>query len=383
MMRMDAAFSPVQQFIQDNAPLLADHIALLRRTSAVVTTARDDFLSQWKALLMQAHTHPEVVRWRSAEELNRAVTIVAGGMTAWNGSLSEYLQGLAAWSAELYTNGLDYADQFVLWTTYRRALLPFLLREFAAGPELRLAFHALDAQERAVMGLCAMVGTQIAQEQLAQGVHQRAVARLSGGVTHALSDTMAAIVGRAQIVEEQMTNPELRDELRAIQRAARASVESLKRLQQFAAGREERETMPLDVNSIVTEAIQLVRLWRRDEVETGGIVFDVNKELETTPPVMGQASRLRDVLVELILDSVEAMPEGGTITVRTVRAADRVLISVTAKGAGQVGLGLTPVANMVRQMRGALTLDSAPGRGTTVRIALPIAAEEPPQSEAR
>jgi signal transduction histidine kinase len=381
MMRMDAAFSPVQQFIQDNAPLLADHIALLRRTSIAVTAARDDFLSQWKALLMQEHAHPEVVRWCSAEVLNRAVTIVADGMTAWNGSLPEYLQGLAAWSAELYANGLDYTDQFVLWTTYRRARLPFLLRECAAGPELRLVFHALDAQERAVMGLCAVVGTQIAQEQLAQGIHQRAVARVSGGVAHVLSNTMVAIIGRAQIVEEQITNPELRDELRAIQRAARAGADALKRLQQLVAEREEREMMPLDVNSIVTEAIQLARLCRRDD-QANGAAFEVNKELEPVPPVMGQAAGLRDVLVELILNRVEAMPEGGTITVRTVRAADRVLIAVTAKGAGHVGVEWISAANIVRQMRGTMTLDSAPGRGTMVRIALPIVSEAPPSASA-
>lgn len=391
---MDSFSDLTQRFITEALPLLDDHAALLRRTNSAVSASRADFLAEWKTILERDDAHPELERVRTADALERGVAVLLEGLNAPKAlRLEEYLQSIAAWCAELYALGLDYADQFALWASYRRALLPFLLREYATGPELSLVFSALDAQERAVLGMSAATGVQLAQEQLRQGVHQRSVGRLTGGLTHALNNTMAIIVGRAQIVEEQIGDEGQHEELRTIQRIARAGADSLKRLQQFAAARDGHENVRLDVNAVINDVIQLTRFRWRDDAEASGISIEVVKDLEEVPPVWGQTSLLRDALVELILNSVEAMPLGGLVTLRTERAKDSVVILVsdqgeemddatqartrqpffTTKGPGHVGLGLATVANLVHQMNGSFALASAPGEGTTARITLPIA----------
>lgn len=391
---MNETLPPVQRFIQDSLPLLAEHFPLLARTSAVVGETRGEFLTHWKTLLEQDRAHPSLERLRAANALDHAAAVLLDGLNATGSTaLQNYLQTVAAWSAELYAGGFDYADFAALWSAYRRAQLPILLRAYAAGPELTLVFGALDAQERAVMGIGAGMGIQVAHAQLTHGAHLRSVGRLTGGITHALNNTMAVIVGRAQIVEEQLAEEGQREELRAIQRIARAGADSLKRLQQFAYERDGHTNTRLDVNVLINDVVQLTRFRWRDDAEASGISIEVVKDLDAVPPVLGQPALLRDALVELILNSVEAMPLGGLVTIRTDRSEDRVVILVsdqgvgmdaaaqaratepffTTKGAGHVGLGLPTVASIVREMDGTFTLASAPGEGTTARITLPIA----------
>lgn len=401
---MESTSTPVQRFIQEMVPLLADHMLVLRRLSAAVLVSRSDFMTQWKGVMEQTRAQSRLDRMRSTETLNHAVTVLLDGAANSQGApLQNYLQMIAAWSAELSASGFDYAELFAFWMTYRRALLPLVLREFPAGPELSLAMTALDAQERAFLGISALMSVQVAHEQLTQGVHQRSVGRLAGGVTHALNNTMAVIVGRAQIIEEQIADEELRQELLAIQRIARAGADALKRLYQFSADRDGNDLTRVDVNHIVNDVIQITRFRWRDDAEASGIAIDVLKDLDTVPQVWARASQLRDVLVELILNSVEAMPLGGVVTLRTERAGEQVLILVTdqgagmeattraratepfftTKGPGHVGLGLATAANLLRQMNGSLQIESVPGQGTTVRIALPIAEQASAPADAR
>jgi signal transduction histidine kinase/CheY-like chemotaxis protein len=391
---MELAQPLIEHYAREMIPLLVGHLGMLQRVRAAVSAARNEFVVQWKALLEQDDIPPALQRARSGELVNHGTVVLAEGLElAASGMLQNYLQTVAAWSAELYVAGLDFADQFALWKQYRRALLPLLLREFQTGPELAMAFQALDAQERAVMGLAGVMGMQVAREQLAQGVHQRSVGRLTGGLAHAMNNTMAVIVGRAQIVEEQLTNEDLREEMRSIQRIARAGAESLRQLDQYASERDGREPTRVDVNTIINQVVQLTRFRWRDDAEASGISIDIVKDLEVVPQVWGQTALLRDALVELILNSVEAMPLGGIVTLRTERANDHVVILVidqgegmdettrtralepffTTKAMGHVGLGLATVVEIVRQMNGTLALDSTPGQGTTVRITLPIA----------
>lgn len=387
---MDAVNSLTQRFIKDVIPLLEGHVGMLRRVRVVISNAPDEFAAQWRALLEQMDEHSMLRRVGGGEFMQDATSVLMDGLAL---APEKYLERVAAWSGDLYAKGLDFNDQYALWQQCRRALLPLLLREFSAGPELTLIFQALDAQERAVMGLVGVMGIHGARDQLTQGVHLRSVGRLTGGLAHAMNNTMAVIVGRAQIVEEQLTNQELREEMRSLQRIARGGAESFRQLHQFASERDGREVTRVDVNNIINQVIQLTRFRWRDDAEASGISIDIVKDLDVVPQVWGYAALLRDALVELILNSVEAMPLGGIVTLRTERAEDQVAILVidqgegmdevtrtralepffTTKAMGHVGLGLATVADIARQMNGALTLASAPGQGTTVRIQLPIA----------
>lgn len=385
---MSVENSIVTRFIDDSLPLLAGHARVLSDIGSKLQGSRADFIGQWKAVLEKDAS----ARIRLSNDMLEQATRVFVDALCAGKNLQAYLEGVASWSAEYHTNGANYADSAHFLTTFRRALLPLILQFYSAGPELELVFQALDAHERAVLGVMAVSEIQTTQEQLTHGAHQRSVGRLTGGVIHALNNTMAVIVGRAQILEEQVSEEPLREELRAIQKIARGGADSLKRLQQFALDRTDRQATRIDVNVLINDVVQLTRFRWREDAEASGVSIDVVKDLVPVAPVTGQVSALRDALVELILNSVEAMPLGGLITVRTEQVEGVVQIAVadqgegmdtatqsrateplfTTRGSGHMGLGLTTVANIARQMGGTLDIQSSPGHGTTAIISLPI-----------
>lgn len=392
----------VERYIESALPLLADHVRALRALSAIVVEKRSDILGRWRSILDANRSLKHVTPARAASDLmEHTISAVLDGI-GHSESAESYLERVAQWSRESRAAGLDLDDQFQFLTTLRRALIPAMMSTTTTGPELELQFNALDVLERVIVGVLATTAVQEAQAQLLQGAHLRSVGRLTGGIAHALNNALTVIIGHAQILEEEIQDPEYREELRAIQKTARAGADSLKRLQQFAGDGDGREPARIDVNALIGEVVQITRYRWRDDAEASGVTIKVLQELAPVPPVMGQAALLRDALAELILNSVEAMPLGGVVTMRTAHAADQVQITVadqgegmdaarqaraaeaffTTKGEGHFGLGLTTVAQIVQQMGGTYDVTSAPGEGTTVTLSFPVAPEKQPAPSA-
>ncbi|TAH54174.1 MAG: response regulator [Chloroflexota bacterium] len=389
---MQATSLLVTRYIQEAAPLLADYAGVLRGWSSNLAAVRGEFVAQWQALVERDGIAQNL---RGSDQLLEQATRVLVDALATEQDAAKYLRDAAAWGAELRTRGADYVDLTRLFHSLRRAVIATGLRNYPAGPDLELLFQAMDVHERVVLGVLAVSDIEATQAQLLEGAHQRSLGQMTGGIIHSLNNTMTMLVGRAQILEEQATEESQRQELQTIQKIARSGAESLKRLQQFAAERDGREPTRIEVNALLNDVVQLTRFRWRDDAEASGISIEVIKDLAPASPVIGQMSALRDALVELILNSVEAMPHGGIITIRTEQREDQVQITIadqgegmdgatqgravealfTTKGASHLGLGLTTVSNAVRGMGGKFTLESEPGQGTRAILLLPRASE--------
>lgn len=406
---MEAWLTPTARVIQQVSVSLGDHRRVLEELAKHLTAERTAIVEELRARVLAwgegtralspvAGSHAAVATplGRMPGLAEQALQVLLDGWDAGDDpNLVKYLTRVGQWGKQVGATALDFSDLMRLIAVWRRSLLPFIVKHLPAGPELELAFAALDALERAVLVVLAAAYIQIAQEHLAQGAHQRTVGRLAGGFVHALNNILAVIIGRAQILEEEQRDEAAMAELRAIQSAARAAADSLRRLQLFAAERQGQPPARLDVNALIGDVVQLTRFRWRDDAEAKGIVIDVVKDLAPVPSVLGRAELLREALVELILNAVEAMPSGGLVTIRSERVGDRVHISVTdlgegmdeatraratepfftTKGEAHVGLGLTNVAAIMRQHGGEFLLQSVAGRGTTATLSLPIAPE--------
>jgi len=157
---------------------------------------------------------------------------------------------------------------------------------------------------------------------------------------------------------------------------------------------------PLDLNTIVPQVIELTRARWSDMPQQRGVVIKVSSDLEADlPPVTGSAAELREALTNLVFNAVDAMPEGGTITIRTetrpagATGAKQVRLEVGDTGAGMTeatrlrcldpffttkgergtGLGLAMVQGAAQRHKAQLDIDSAPGSGTRVRLDFPVA----------
>lgn len=241
-----------------------------------------------------------------------------------------------------------------------------------------------------------------AQEQLVQDEALRAVGGLASGMAHHLNNLLTVISARVQLLLRQAGEP-LRDPLEKVGRAAAEAAEVIRRLQEFSRAQRTPTMAAQDMNRIAREALDVTRPRREDVAARRGISIDAELEPGRVPPISGDAVALREALASLVYNAVDAVPGGGRITLRTWADGEQVCCSVTDTGEGMTeevrqravepffttrgpksqGLGLSLAYGVVKRHGGRLAIDSAPGRGTTVTIALPATAPEsaPPPVE--
>jgi CheY-like chemotaxis protein/anti-sigma regulatory factor (Ser/Thr protein kinase) len=189
-----------------------------------------------------------------------------------------------------------------------------------------------------------------------------------------------------------------RNYLTTIQRAIEDVARTVARMREFYRERDAQLTLErVEINRAVQQVVELTRPRWSDLPQARGAMVELHSHLDTSlPEIMGAEHEIRDALTNLIFNAVDAMPNGGSIVVRTRQsiAADgepRVLIEVsdtgvgmdedtrrrclepfyTTKGERGTGLGLAMVYGMVQRHSAELEIDSVPGHGTTIRLNFP------------
>ena len=164
------------------------------------------------------------------------------------------------------------------------------------------------------------------------------------------------------------------------------------RLRNFYRPREQSDVFaPIDLNQIAEEAVPITQPKWKDHALEGGRVIRVELDLAKVPPVLGNAAEIREVLTSLIFNAVDAMPEGGTITVRSSFESNRAVLEITDTGTGMTeeirdrclepffstkgekgtGLGLSSALGIIKRHEGTVEITSELGVGTTFRVSLP------------
>jgi signal transduction histidine kinase/CheY-like chemotaxis protein len=229
------------------------------------------------------------------------------------------------------------------------------------------------------------------QEQLVQSEKVRALGEMAGGIAHDFNNILAIILGKTQLMLERIADQPIREDLGVIEEAAWRAAETVRRLQVFATTRGEEALLAVDLNSLVMDAIGITRPRWKDESEARGIRVEVVTNLEEIPPVLGHPVDLREMLVNLILNALDAMPQGGRLTFTTRRLDGDVELTVSDTGVGmseeirrrifdpffttrspqRAGLGLSVVHGIVARHRGDIEVESREGHGATFRLTLP------------
>ncbi len=245
---------------------------------------------------------------------------------------------------------------------------------------------------------------QRAQEELIRSEKLRALGQMAAGIAHDLNNTLAAILGQAELLKLQVPTPQVQDRLDTLVTAAADGAQVVRRLQGFARQQLTPTLVRCDLATLVQEAVELTRPRWRDEPQRKGMVVQVRTELPDSdglPPILGQPTEIREALTNLILNAVDAMPQGGTLTLsgRPVSEGRRrglsstpdprfVELSITDTGVGMAeeirrrvfepffttkgvqgtGLGLSVVYGIMERHGGHIAVTSTPGRGTTVTL---------------
>jgi two-component system, cell cycle sensor histidine kinase and response regulator CckA len=237
------------------------------------------------------------------------------------------------------------------------------------------------------------------EEQIHHAMRMDSIGRLAGGVAHDFNNILTVIGGYLHIAKQSL-DPEhpAWSALENIGNAGNRAADLTKQLLLFSRKGPSEEYLPFDINKSIAG---IARLLRRLIGEN--ITLDVALSQEKLF-VLGDEGKIDQVIMNLVLNARDALPEGGTIAIATAADADseqRMVLTVADTGIGMdqktvqrvfdpffttksremgTGLGLSVVYGIVQEHQGQISIDSAPRAGTTVTVTLPRA-DAPPAEE--
>lgn len=238
------------------------------------------------------------------------------------------------------------------------------------------------------------------QKAVLQQERLRALGEMASGIAHDINNALSPVSMYLDLLGQDLTlGGKSRERLSTIQAAIEDVAETIHRLSDFYRQREPGQPLaPIPLNDLVGQAAELSRARWENMPQERGVVVQLLKELDPkVGTILGVGSELREVLTNLIFNAVDAMDEGGVITLRTKlvqgeESQDKISLEVvdnghgmteetrqhclepfyTTKGDRGTGLGLAVTYGLAQRHGADLQIDSILGKGTTIRLVFPV-----------
>ena len=233
------------------------------------------------------------------------------------------------------------------------------------------------------------------QQSVMEQERLNAMGQMASGIAHDINNTLAPIslYTEALLESEKKVSKRGKRFLQTIQQATRDIENTTMRLRKFYRKEEDRESLQfVGIKELLDHVIELTRPRWQSIPQKQGVVIDIRLEVEANLPALaGNESEIRETLINLVFNAVDAMDKGGTLTLTAYTEEPYVVLEIrdtgmgmdeeqkqrclepfyTSKGDQGTGLGLSMVYGMMQRHGGRLEIESAIGKGTVVRLFFP------------
>jgi signal transduction histidine kinase len=225
-----------------------------------------------------------------------------------------------------------------------------------------------------------------------------ALGRMTMGVAHDLNNLLSGLLGHLELLRDapDLTQGEVRESLGTIEQAAEDGAALIGKLQRYIREDTEVHFEPVDLQALMDDCIALTQPYWHNEPRRQGIQIGIDRALEAVPPILGSPSELREVLINLILNAVQAMPRGGRLHFASFveegsAEGAHVVVEIGDTGIGMAeetqarifeplfttksqgtGMGLAASYGIVQEHSGDIEVDSRLGEGTVFRLRFPL-----------
>lgn len=299
-------------------------------------------------------------------------------------------------------NGTSFPVDYVSTPMIERGQLTGVVVTFQDITERKRAEADLQLSHRRLEE--ALAELKATQQQLVKQERLRAVGQMASGIAHDFNNTLSPILSFSELLLDRPASLDETEAMKYVQlinTAARDASAVVRRLRELYRERGEARTgASVDIARCVEEAIELTQPRWKSQALANGVTINVETQLENPPRLTGDPAEIREVLTNLIFNAVDAMPHGGTITIRARPQDGEVRLEVedtgrgmtedvrqrclepffTTKGPHGTGLGLAGVQAIVERAFGRCEIESEPGRGTTFIVYLPAGEARPTEA---
>ena len=290
------------------------------------------------------------------------------------------------------------AEDYIFKTTGKKEDEEFIIRIKRALEKSKMQKRLLDYKNE----LEKMVEKRTdelrqTQDQLIQSEKLRSLGVITSGVAHDFNNILGVILGRTQLLLRDVTDESVIEDLESIEKSALKGAATIKRMQDYTRIRKDEAFVPVRIQEIMEEVVEMTRTRWKDAAEQKGISVRVNLDLQDVPDVEGNASELKDVFINIIFNAIDAMPEGGDLTIKTyletILSEKWVTVEIRDTGVGidseskmkifdpffttkmeqGSGLGMSVAYGIIERHKGHIKFSSTVGMGTVFHTRLPMA----------
>ncbi len=238
---------------------------------------------------------------------------------------------------------------------------------------------------------------QTTQDQVVRQNRINALGLMASGIAHDLNNTLSPILGYTDLLlygpNSLDDKEDVKEKLETVKIAALDAAKDISRMRQLYKSREKSDDLgPVDLSSLVKQVILLTRPNWKDQAQAKGVRIDTQQDHQNVALIEANEADLREVLVNMVLNAVDAMPEGGTISFTTRSDSSHAYVDIadtgigmsdevvahcfdlfySTKGDGGTGLGLGVADAVIKRRGGEITVASELGFGTTFTVRMPI-----------